>query len=61
MYDECIFGVPNEMKWNWGKSMEAMGIEPMSALHQAPSATCLFSEYTLKPPQRHRLANEPVW
>jgi len=36
--------------------VEAMGIEPMSALHQTPSATCLASVESELPPQRRRIA-----
>lgn len=32
--------------------VEAMGIEPMSALHQTPSATCLALAESELPPQR---------
>ena len=35
--------------------VEAMGVEPMSALQQAPSATCLFFDYTMLPPRRQSI------
>jgi hypothetical protein len=38
--------------------VEAMGIEPMSALQITPSATCLFFDYTHTTPQRHSLLYE---
>jgi len=33
--------------------VEAMGIEPMSAILQALGATCLFFDYTYVTPRRH--------
>ena len=33
------------------KMVEAMGVEPMSALHQAPSTTCLAFDFTYLPPE----------
>lgn len=36
------------------KKMEAMGVEPMSEIHQTSSATCLVSVYTNSP---HRKRN----
>lgn len=41
--------------------MEAMGIEPMSALHQTPSTTCLFAAITGGSRQRLRLIRQLCW
>ena len=38
--------------------VEAMGIEPMSALQITPSATCLFFDYTYTTPQRHSILHK---
>jgi len=41
---------------SWRSMVEAMGIEPMSALHQAQSATCLVFEYTSTPLENKRMS-----
>ncbi len=42
------------------KLVEAMGIEPMSALSFPTDTTCLFFEYIHLQPQRHSFVNESV-
>jgi hypothetical protein len=38
------------------KLVEAMGVEPMSVILYALSTTCLALEYTLTPPQEHKMS-----
>ena len=51
-------GLPDEVPFRERRLVEAMGIEPMSALRQDSSATCLFSGYTHLQRQRKHKTNE---